>query len=77
MDALAKTLIIFGVIIALLGVILLIAGRIPLLGRLPGDIVIQRDGFVFYFPLMTSIIVSILLTIVLTVISQFLARRGG
>lgn len=77
MDALAKTLIILGVVIALLGVLLLIAGRIPFLGRLPGDIVIQRDGFVFYFPLMTSIIVSILLTIVLTVISQFMARREG
>ncbi len=77
MDALAKTLIILGVVIVLLGVILLIAGRIPFLGRLPGDIVIQRDGFVFYFPLMTSIIVSILLTIVLTVIGQFMARRGG
>ncbi|MER3406029.1 MAG: DUF2905 domain-containing protein [Chloroflexota bacterium] len=77
MDTLAKTLIILGVVIALLGVILLIAGRIPFLGRLPGDIIIQRDGFVFYFPLMTSIIVSILLTIVLTVIGQFMARRGG
>jgi|DewCreStandDraft_2_1066082.scaffolds.fasta_scaffold00423_50 hypothetical protein len=77
MDTLAKTLIILGVVIALLGVILLIAGRIPFLGRLPGDIVIQRDGFVFYFPLMTSIIVSILLTIVFTVIGQFMARRGG
>jgi hypothetical protein len=53
-----------------LGIILLAAGLLwPLisklgLGRLPGDIVIQREGFSFYFPLTTMVIVSIVLTLI-------------
>lgn len=54
-----------------LGVVLIVVGLLwPWLsklglGRLPGDILIRRDGFTFYFPLMTSIIVSVLLTLIL------------
>ena len=57
-------------ILITLGVILLVAGLLwPLiaklgLGRLPGDIVIRRDGFSFYFPITTMIIVSIVLTLI-------------
>ncbi|MFA5529719.1 MAG: DUF2905 domain-containing protein [Thiohalomonadaceae bacterium] len=60
-----------GRILVILGIVLLIAGlawpwlqRLGL-GRLPGDIAIQRDGFRFYFPITTSIIVSLLLTLIL------------
>jgi hypothetical protein len=76
MDAIAKSLIAIGLLIALVGVVLLVAGRVPFLGKLPGDIVIRRDGTVFYFPLMTSILLSIVLSIVLTVLGQLLSRRG-
>ena len=62
-DSLAKTLIVFGVVLALVGVALLLAGKIPFLGRLPGDIVIRREHWSFYFPLTTSILISILLTL--------------
>jgi len=63
MDSLGKVLILFGVILALLGGLLLLAGKIPFLGRLPGDIVIRRERWRFYFPLTTSIVISILLTL--------------
>ena len=58
-----KALIITGAVIALIGVILLLSGRIPWLGRLPGDILVERTNFTFYFPLATSILISILLTL--------------
>ena len=65
---LARILIIFGIIFILIGGLLLLVGKIPHIGRLPGDIYIKKDNFVFYFPLATCIILSILLTIVLNLI---------
>jgi hypothetical protein len=62
-DSLAKMLIVFGVVLALLGALLLLVGKVPFLGRLPGDIVIRRQNWSFYFPLTTSIVISVLLTI--------------
>ncbi|MEW6107647.1 MAG: DUF2905 domain-containing protein [Nitrospirota bacterium] len=57
-----KLLIFIGIIIALLGVVLVFSVRIPWFGRLPGDIMIQKKNFTFYFPLATSIIISLLLS---------------
>lgn len=57
-----RMLLIGGGLIALLGLIFLLFGRIGL-GRLPGDIFIQRGNFTFYFPLVTMIIISIVLTL--------------
>ena len=51
MSGLGKMLIIFGVIMALAGVILLLAPKIPWLGKLPGDITYRGKGFTIYFPL--------------------------
>ena len=65
MPSLGKSLIILGLIIAAVGVLLTLAGRIPWLGRLPGDIYIKKENFTFYFPLATSIIISVVLTLVL------------
>lgn len=70
MDSLGKMLILFGVILALLGGLLLLAGKIPFLGRLPGDIVIRREHWSFYFPLTTSIVISILLTLLFSLFSR-------
>ena len=70
MDSLGKMLILFGVILALLGGLLLLTGKIPFLGRLPGDIVIRREYWSFYFPLTTSIVISILLTLLLSLFSR-------
>lgn len=61
---LGKTLIGAGLLMAAIGVVLLLmGGKSPWLGRLPGDIVIKRENFTVYFPLATSIIVSLALTL--------------
>jgi hypothetical protein len=60
----AKALIAFGLLIALAGVVLVLVGRVPWIGRLPGDIHIQRGNFTFYFPLATSLLLSVVLTLV-------------
>lgn len=70
MDSLARMLIVFGVVLALLGGLLLLAGKIPFLGRLPGDIIIRREHWSFYFPLTTSILLSILLTLLFSLFGR-------
>ncbi len=70
MDSLGKMLILLGVILALVGGLLLLTGKIPFLGRLPGDIVIHRERWSFYFPLTTSIVISILLTLLFSLFSR-------
>jgi hypothetical protein len=70
MDSLARMLIVFGVVLALLGGLLLMAGKIPFLGRLPGDIIIRRENWSFYFPLTTSILLSILLTLLFSLFGR-------
>jgi hypothetical protein len=59
-------LIIFGLFLVIFGAVFLLAGRIPWLGRLPGDIYIQRRNFTFYFPLATSILLSVVLSLLLS-----------
>jgi hypothetical protein len=70
MDSLGKMLIVFGVVLALLGGLLLFAGKLPFLGRLPGDIVIRCENWSFYFPITTSIVLSVLLTLLLSLFSR-------
>lgn len=65
MNAFGKTLIFFGLLLAALGLLLTLGSKLPWLGRLPGDIYINRGNFSFYFPLTTSIIVSVIITLVL------------
>ncbi len=60
---LGKLLILLGVFIILVGLFLLLGEKIPWIGRLPGDIIIRRKNFTFYFPIVTSILVSIILTL--------------
>ncbi len=65
MPGFGRSLIIIGLIIAAIGALFSLAGKIPWLGRLPGDIYIKRENFTFYFPLATSIIVSVVLSFIL------------
>jgi DUF2905 family protein len=67
---LGKILIAFGLLIALAGVVLVLVGRVPWIGRLPGDIHIQRGNFTFYFPLATSLLLSVVLTLVLYLLGR-------
>jgi Protein of unknown function (DUF2905) len=61
-----KWLIIFGVILVTPGAAFILAGKIPWLGKLPGDIYIQRRNFTFFFPLTTSILLSVVLSLLLS-----------
>jgi len=65
-----KMLIIFGVASIVIGGILVLSGKVPWLGRLPGDILVQKKNFTFYFPLATSILLSILLTLIFWLIKK-------
>ncbi len=71
MGELAKILIVIGAILVVIGLVLLLFPKVPFLGKLPGDILIKRENFTFYFPLATSILISILLSIILYLISRF------
>ena len=64
--SLGRMLIVLGVIIVALGVIVSVTDRLPIrLGRLPGDIVIRGKHSVFYFPIVTSLLVSLILSLIL------------
>ncbi len=65
----SRFLIVLGLVIVAIGVLWPLLGRLGL-GRLPGDIVIQRGNFSFYFPLATCIVVSVLLSVVLWLVNR-------
>jgi len=65
-----KFLMLLGLIVAALGGLLLVSGKIPWIGKLPGDILIQRKNFTFYFPLATSILLSLILTLIFWLIGK-------
>ncbi len=71
MNEFAKILIILGIVLIIAGAIILFIPKLPFLGRLPGDIVIKRQNFTFYFPLATSIVISIIISLILYVIGKF------
>jgi peptidoglycan biosynthesis protein MviN/MurJ (putative lipid II flippase) len=75
-ESMGKMLILMGLFVLLVGLIMTFAPRlrIPFLGRFPGDIRIEREGFRFYFPIVTCIVLSVLLTIVLNVVGRLLGR---
>ncbi len=65
MHEIGRFLVLLGVVAVAIGIVLMLLPAVPWLGRLPGDILIRRERFTFYFPLATSIVVSIVLTILL------------
>jgi Protein of unknown function (DUF2905) len=64
------SLIVLGVILALVGIVIVLGPRIPILGHLPGDIVIQRENVTIFIPLGTMIVVSIAVSVVLALIGR-------
>jgi uncharacterized protein HemY len=66
-----KILIFIGGILIFLGLIFSFAGKIPYLGKLPGDIYIKRENFTFYFPITTCVLISIIISIIFYLISRF------
>ncbi|HWP81451.1 MAG TPA: DUF2905 domain-containing protein [Bacteroidota bacterium] len=71
MVGIGKFLVILGAVIAFVGLALMLAPKIPFLGKLPGDIHVKKDNFEFYFPLATSIVLSLVLSGILWLISYF------
>jgi hypothetical protein len=65
MHELGRLLVVIGAVAILAGLLLMFAPRIPWLGRLPGDIVVNRGPITLYFPLVTSIVISVVLTLLL------------
>ncbi len=62
---LGRFLILFGGLMILVGIVLSLNIQIPWIGRLPGDILIKKDNFTFYFPLTTCILLSVVFTLIL------------
>jgi hypothetical protein len=72
--SLGRTLLLLGAVLAAVGLLLILADRFPGLriGKLPGDVSVERPGFRFYFPLGTSIVLSVILSLAF----WLLGRRG-
>lgn len=70
LHSIGRLLLILGIITAVLGGLIMLAGKVPWAGRLPGDIVIHKKNFTFYFPVVTSIIISIIISIILWLIGR-------
>ena len=66
-----RWLIVAGIVLLGIGVIFLALGRVPWLGRLPGDILIERENLRIFIPLGTMILLSLILTLVLNIIARF------
>ena len=62
-SGMGRVLIVIGLVIAGIGFVMVFAGKIPWLGRLPGDITLRRDNFTFYFPIVTCLVISVLLSL--------------
>jgi len=63
MSELGRPLVILGLVIAVVGALLWLSPQIPFLGKLPGDIRIERDGGSFTFPITTCLVISIVLSL--------------
>ena len=74
MAGIGRLLMTLGVVFIVVGALLLFAGKVPWLGRLPGDIHVKRENFEFHFPLATSLLLSLVLTAVLWLIARFWRR---
>lgn len=70
MTEIGKVLLVIGLVMAAAGGLMLLGGRVPFLGRLPGDLSWRKGDVTFYVPLMTSLLVSVLLTLVLWLVRR-------
>lgn len=73
-EPVGKFLILIGVFITVLGLFLAFWSRIPFLGKLPGDIFVQKGNFQFFFPIVTCLVISGLLTILINSIMRLLGK---
>jgi hypothetical protein len=71
MNNFPKLLIFAGIILIVVGLIWMVGGRFFYLGRLPGDVVVDKGSFKFYFPIVTCIVLSVVLSLIFYVIRLF------
>jgi len=74
LEPLGKILILAGVFIVILGLLLVFWGKVPLLGKLPGDMLLQKGNFQFFFPVVTCLVISAILTIVVNLIIRLFGK---
>lgn len=74
METMGKIVLTFGAIFVVLGLLLMVLGRVSFMGRLPGDIHIKWRDVSCYFPLMSGVVLSILATVVLNLIIWLLRK---
>jgi hypothetical protein len=70
LSAFGKILIGLGIIMIVIGGLFVIGGKIPFIGRLPGDIAIQKKNFSFYFPITTCIIISVIFSLIMWLLGR-------
>ncbi len=70
MGDLGKSIILIGIVLIVIGIIMTVAGKIPGVGKLPGDILIKKENFSFYFPLTTCILLSIIISAIMYFFSK-------
>lgn len=71
MGGMAKSMIVLGAVLIAAGLVMLGFQKLPFSGKLPGDILIKRENFTFYFPLGACIVISILISLLLYIIGKF------
>ena len=71
LQPLGRALIVFGVILTGFGLVLLLTPKLPWIGRLPGDILVQREQFSFYFPLASCLLASVILSVLFWLAGRF------
>ena len=69
-QGLGWALVVLGIVILVAGVVILLGPRIPILGHLPGDIVIQRENVTIFIPLGTMLLISIVVSVVLALLHR-------
>ena len=74
MESLGRLLVLTGIFILILGLLVMFWGKVPLLGKLPGDVLLQKGNYQFFFPIVTCLVISAVLTIVINLIIRLLGK---
>jgi Protein of unknown function (DUF2905) len=75
LDNVGRLLIVVGLVVVAAGLLFMVAGRVPFLGRLPGDLHWEHNGVQVYAPLATGLLLSVVLSVLLTLVTNVLNRR--
>lgn len=70
LEPIGRALLVIGIVLVAVGLVLVLAPRVPFLGRLPGDIRIEREGLTIYVPLGTMIVLSVLISVIVSLLGR-------